>query len=139
MNKLTGYTEFTLASGRHIEFKICNATYELYGKARGFTTYKEISDSLTMPTRMEEDEDGNLKEVFYPDLAYTESCRVFMFCAAKYAALAQNKPVDFNEWEVGEWLEEVGQESIFNSIEQPPASAEPAKKKGKKPLIRATQ
>lgn len=138
MNKISGYTEFTLASGRHVEFKICNATYEIYAKLRKFNTYQEVSKSLQQATEEIEGEDGQIVQVPIVTFDYTESLRLFMFAAAKYAAQAQDKPVDFNQWDVGEWLEEIGTDAILGSIDQPPAK-ESAKKKDRKPMIRPTQ
>ncbi|AUD07008.1 hypothetical protein [Spirosoma pollinicola] len=141
MNKLSGYRQYTLSDGRHIEFKTCNGTYALYGKMVGLRTYEEVLEHLQTPTKTIEDENGQPKEVLDLTIEYVERVQQFSFCAAQYAAMAQNKPVDFTLFDVGEWMEELGIDAVFSTIDPlPDEEVEDAKKKGKKkPLARPTQ
>ncbi|RYF68750.1 MAG: hypothetical protein EOO39_18855 [Cytophagaceae bacterium] len=128
MNKISGYKSFDLADGRTIELAFTNGTFEIYGRAMGFKTFNEANQSLVA----EKDEKGENIITF----ALEEAYRQFVWAAVKFVAMRTNQPDPFkNEWEVSDFIEEIGLNEILGGVENVPEKAEEEveepKKKGK--------
>lgn len=115
MNKLSAFKAFTLKDGRVIEVAFKNGTFEIYGRTMGFSTFADANKSLVA----EKDAEGNAIITFDLERAY----RHFVSAAVQFAAEFQGKSLPFeNEWQVADFIEEVGIENILAVIDQ----AEPA-------------
>jgi hypothetical protein len=82
--------------------------FEVFGKQRGFKlgtyTFKLINQATG--TKTVEEVFARLNE---KDESYTLS---FYFCCAKHHELSNKKPVDFEEIDVADWLDELGAEKV---------------------------
>ncbi len=74
----------------------------------GITLLSDIDKALSCPQV-----DGQ------PQLTthYLKALRLYVYAAAKYVCLAENRAVDFNEWQASEWLEEAGAGRILRALE----------------------
>lgn len=134
MNKVSGYKAIKLKDGSQIELKFGMGALELFAEAVGVKTLDEALKLLNP----ENDPEGNPIVTF----AYLGIIRKLLFAAAKFAALTQNKPVDFNEYTAANWLEEVGIGEILSVLDlggETPKEVPAETKKKQKPLIKATQ
>lgn len=138
MNKLSGYRLFRLSDGAEVELKFSNGTFELFGEMMGFTTLEEIDAALRPPMKDATDGQGNPVKVPHMTLAYMKVFKIYVLAAARYAALAQNKPDTFNEWQAAEWIDEIGYDAILGAEEKGVPQNADAKKKPKD-RIKATQ
>ncbi|GAB4001510.1 hypothetical protein GCM10028807_57830 [Spirosoma daeguense] len=131
MNKLSGYKLFRLDDGTEVEMKFSNGTYALFAELIGVDEVEGLEKSIQVPTK---EVDGAI----VPNLtfAFLKNFRLFVLAAIRYAALAQGKSDNFNEWQVQEWIDEIGIEKIFAIIEKAPE--DPKKKQGKA-QVRASQ
>lgn len=81
-----------------------NTEFEVFGKQRGFKlgtyTFKLINQAAG--TKTIEDVFERLKE------GSTDFACTFYFCCAKAYALTNKQPVDFQEWDVADWVDELG-------------------------------
>ncbi|MBD2702633.1 hypothetical protein IC229_18445 [Spirosoma sp. BT702] len=119
MNKLSGYKEITLENGKTLEFKFANGALELYSELTGIKTFAEIDESL-MPDLIDGvDENKNPIKVPTFTPRYLKAWRLWDYSAAKYAALAQRKPIDFTEWDAAEWIEQAGAEVFRAAMDIP--------------------
>ena len=120
MNKLSGYRQFTLASGETLELKYSNGATEIYAELMGLNSLDEVDKSLALNLDTNPAADGTLTEATKKiSPQYLKACRLWIYSAAKYACLVQNKPITFNEWSPSEWMEELGLMPLMGGADQP--------------------
>jgi hypothetical protein len=123
MNKFSGYREFTLANGRKLELKFSNGATEILAELLGLDSLEEIDSALTMDLVEGKDEDGKITLVPTVTARYLKNLRLYVYSAAKYAAMVQGKPIDFNEWDAAEWIEEIGTAALMKGVDVPDEAA----------------
>jgi len=82
--------------------------FEVFGKTRGFKlgtyTFKLINQASGTKT---------IEEVFERMKAGgTDFASTFYFCCAKHYAMSNKAPIDFEEVDVADWLDELGLEKV---------------------------
>lgn len=133
MNKVSGYTEIRQPDGTVIPLKFGIGAFELFAELIGVTTIEDAQKAI-MP---EVEENGTFK----PTFGYIGRLRKLLFCAAKYACLVENRPVNFNEWHAGAWIDENGIEGVLSAMDMGPKPGEvdePAAKKKAKGKLKAS-
>lgn len=115
MNKLTKqYVVVTLGDGTVVELKYAQGAIELFARKTGLNTIAEVNARLLPEAVQLLLAEGSVANVPFSTLS---DWRLFVLCAAQYVALVQNKPADFTEWQVQEWIDEVGLDKmLFNPL-----------------------
>ena len=115
MNKLTKqYVVVTLGDGTVVELKYAQGAIELFARKTGLNTIAEVNARLLPEAVQTLLADGSVADV---PLSTLSDWRLFVLSAAEYVALVQNKPFAVTEWQVQEWIDEVGLDKmLFNPL-----------------------
>lgn len=116
MNKLSGYGKFQTSYGE-IEMKFCNGAYEIFAGLMGFDTIEEVQAALTPKTKKVK-VDGVEQEVPVNSFSQLRALRMFYLAAIKYVALVKGDDVSFNEYQISEIIQEIGEEKIAALMNQ---------------------
>lgn len=122
MNKLSGYKEVTIPStGEVIELKFSNGTTEIFADLMGLATLEEVDNALKLDIGVALADGSTDEKAFSKAITpqYLKAIRLFVYAAAKYAALVQKKPINFNEWSPSEWFQEVGISTFLGATDTP--------------------